>query len=240
MLVMGSPQFVLQDDLTLGGAVSSMLEPRPMSSPLDSNLLDLSEFDLDPAIEDTLTRLCTIFRDVKTSTNMSTTDLHDLACNSLHKLLASPHPDVNGPRSISNGIRYGIACYMFILNGPTYYSHAEILNKLVLHLKLHLESLISSAALHDPMCVWLVSIGMVASTGTEQNEWFIIQSAALLALLGLRTWQDVECRLKSVLYLENRCGSMFRRAWEQIMAPKPSLLGGIVCRELADVASIPH
>jgi len=52
---------------------------------------------------------------------------------------------------------------------------------------------------------------MVASTGTEEHEWFV-QAAATI---GLRSWGVVAAHLARVLWFDNVINSIFQQAWEQ-------------------------
>ncbi|KAM7198117.1 hypothetical protein V8F33_005175 [Rhypophila sp. PSN 637] len=113
------------------------------------------------------------------------------------------------PSPISECIRYAMTIYMFITQGPTYYSHHVILNtvmgKFIEHLKqLHTKSLAEEATasetsspnhtnqytqrriLRDPLDTWLIAIGLVAATGTPHYQWFVdrgIENAASLLVL---------------------------------------------------------
>ena len=233
MLVMGSPQFPVQDEFGLGNGISPIAEWKFTAVPINLNpdLLEMSEFGLDITVEDTITRLRVIFgqsevSDLQNASKiLSTTDLHDLTCYTLHRLLLLPSPAQVGstPAVISECIRYGISLYMFIIHGPTYYSHDEILNSLVLQFKLHLELFILFIGLHDPLSVWLFSVGMVASLNTGQSQWFVGQATAISATCNIRCWKDVRTRLQRVLWLEVGRGAGFREEWEKILVLDASI-----------------
>ncbi len=225
MLVMGAPQFQTQDDF----GSSHKIAPIPQWGSIsrlgdqDSLLNKLNHLNLDPEIEDTLARLriisCryTFTKLQSTGTCLNTTDLHDLACFVLHKLLPFSSGGSILP-NISDCIRYAISAYMFIIHGPTYYSHLGILNKLIIQLKYHLESMISPPISYFELSVWFFSIGMVASIGTKEYEWFVARATEMSVLADLHCWEDVEPLLESVLWIENGCVIMFRQAWTEIFS----------------------
>lgn len=233
MLVIGLPQFQTQDDFGLGDGINPIpqwyCDPLKASSTPDR--LDLSDIGLDLEVENIFIRLRIIFDQSDTpqlqgaSNSMSTNDLLDLACFVLHRLLLLPSPSgiEDGSRTaiMSECIRYATAIYMFITHGPTYYSHAEILNSLVVRLKYFLEDLRPSLGFPDALDIWLISVGMVTSTGTDQSGWFSDEMEVLSAVLGLHCWEDVKFHLQSVLCLDAMCDELFRQPWEKAFASDP-------------------
>jgi hypothetical protein len=222
MLVIGSPQFETQDDFGQGDGVYAI--PRWTCDldqiHLDPGLIDLSDLDL--TVRNIFVRLRGIFSQSKApdmlemSTVLSTTDLHDLTLFALHRLLCLP-PFANidhRSAALSESMRYGASIYMFIVHGPTYYSHAVILNSLLVQLRYHLGPLISSDSLHHSLLLWLLSVGNVASVGTNESDWFRGQATGVSAVLGIRCWEDVEVHLKRVLYLQPGCRVLFQQIWE--------------------------
>lgn len=150
------------------------------------------------------------------------------------------------PLPISECIRYAMTIYMFITQGPTYYSHHVILNTLtgrfIEHLK-HLDSdnsapttlpdtdepqpqLSIRRTLRDPIDVWLVAIGLVAATGTQHYQWFIdwgretILSLLLLERRNHFNWEeDILPRIKRILWLEKpKAEDVFKPHWEGILS----------------------
>lgn len=229
MLVTGSPQFEAQDNFGGGNGVCAIHQWQCSFSmeSSGSNLLDLDALCLDPVLKNILIRLRSIFGQCKMSgdkVTLSTTDLHDLTCFILHRLLHLPHFTSVDSQSATTSecLRYGAAIYMFLIHGPTYYSHANILNSLVLQLKHHLDSLISSDGSQESLLLWVLSVGNVASIGTNERPWFRGQAAAVSAALGIRCWEDVEVHLKRVLWLESRCRLLFKQTWEDIVASSSS------------------
>jgi hypothetical protein len=226
MLVMGSPQFLTQDDFGVGNGISTIKQWQcisPQELP-DPDILKLGDLGLNPGLQNIITRLRIIFGQSRmpdlqnTPQILSTTDLHDLTCFVLHRLLLLPSPIETGSQSaiISECIRYATSIYMFIIHGPTYYSHAAMLNSLVIQLEYHVGSLISCIGLQDPLITWLLSVGTVASMGTDNSKFFTDQAITLLTVVDLQCWEHVRVRLESVLWLDSRCGWLFRQAWEEL------------------------
>lgn len=224
MLVMGFPQFQTQDDFGQGDGISAIPQWYCESAQVQPHLssLDFTILDLDPAIENILIRLRMIFQYLGDSQNpsasLSTTDLHDLTCFVLHRLLLLPPTIDNDPQSaaLSNCLRCATSIYMLVIHGPTYFPHTAMLRSLLLQLKHHFSSLILPAELQDPLSVWILSVGMVGSLGTGENSWFLEQSSALSATLGFQSWEDAKLRLESVLWLDAGSGNLFRQIWEGI------------------------
>jgi hypothetical protein len=227
MLVMGSPQFQIQDDFGFGDGTPPLNSMQPSQHQL-SDLLEFADLGLDPTVEDTLIRLRVIFSqhersnlDGASETLTITTELHELACFVLHKLLTLPFHNP-GPKSASECIRYATCIYMFIIHGPTYYSHATILSNLVLQLRDHLEIFLSSSHHQYPLNLWLLSVGLVGSLGIESHQWFADQTAAQSEILGIKSWDYVKSALQSVLWYDTKYTKMFRQAWVQIIESSPS------------------
>jgi hypothetical protein len=112
---------------------------------------------------------------------------------------------------------------MFIIHGPTYYSHANILNALVLKLEYHLGSLLSFVERQDSLFVWFLSIGAVASIGTNESQWFRGRAAAISIVLGLRCWDDVKAHLERILWLKTTAQFLFQQIWEEVITSNSSL-----------------
>lgn len=224
MLVTGVPQFGTQNDFGEGDGVSAIPQWQcqfPMVNQ-NPNLLDIDTLGLDPILRNTFNRLRSVFCGFQASENpviLSTTDLHDLTCFILHRLLSMPNLDAPLP-NISECLRYGVSLYMFITHGPTYYSHVCILNTLVLQLEYHLCSLLSFVEGQESLVVWLLSVGAVASIGTSESKWFRERAAKVSTALGIQYWDHVETHLKKVLWLERTNEDLFQQIWEEIMTSK--------------------
>ena len=92
-----------------------------------------------------------------------------------------------------------------------------LLKDLVLKLKYYLTSIPSFTGLPDALHIWLFSMGMAASIGTEENEWFVSQCSAISGQMGIHSWEKVNKLLKEVLWLEGMSAEIFHQAWEQIL-----------------------
>jgi hypothetical protein len=228
---MGRPEFETQDDVGIGDGIPPIPEWQ-----LDSTALldDLSEFtiDVDYAVRNVFIRLRNVFQRAQ-RIPFPTTRLHDLTCFVVHRLLLSAS-DTTNPRSspITECIRYAIVLYMFIIQGPTYYSHAVILNTMVTRFMAHLKQLESTPRVYGSLDVWLLAIGMVTSTGTTHNPWFMETARAMAASLQLANCNDALIRIKSVLWLGTLRGEdIFRPHWDAILSPanQPGLPDFTVC-----------
>jgi hypothetical protein len=225
MLVMGSPQFQTQDDSGLGDGICSIPQWQNSSddSQYDANMLNLESLDIQPALQNILIRLRKIFRQPtmtdspKITTILSASDLHDLTCFVIHRLLLLPTPiRMNSrPASLSESLRYAICIYMFVIHGPTYFPHTSILQSLVLQLKYRL-SLALSSSVQNQLSVWLVTAGMAGSLTPSESRWFMDQALDLCATLKLQSWEDTKLCLESVLWLDIGSGDVFRQAWEGV------------------------
>ncbi|PMD59819.1 uncharacterized protein K444DRAFT_401091 [Hyaloscypha bicolor E] len=219
LLVSGSPQFETQDDFGEGNGICAIQQwQRPFSSECnDPNLLDFDALGLDPALCNIVNRLRCILHDLAI---LSVTDLHDLTCFTLHRLMSlPPHTGVESQSpNISECLQYSISAYMLILQGATYYSHAHILNALVIQFQPHLGPLSSIGECQDSLLLWLLSVGAVASTGTNENYWFRGEAAAVSAALDIQCWGDVEAHLKRILWHETRSRDVFQQIWKEILA----------------------
>ena len=222
MVVTGSPQFESQDDYGRGSGVCGVQQwqcVHPMGS-FHRDVLDFGGLGIDHMLETTVNRIRSIFSALQTPDNpgvLSTTDLHDLTCFVLHRLL-SLHPFTDScSANISECLRYGASIYMFLVHGPTYYSHAAILHSLILRLKHNLDSLVSPDT-EDSLMLWLLSVGSAAGIGTSESQWFKQRMTAQCSKLDLRRWDDFKAHLKRVLWYEMRSQGPFQQMWEEMNA----------------------
>lgn len=216
LVVTGSPQFPVQDDAGCGNGLSPISQWR--SAPTEPEPLRDQAPDLDPQIHSILARLNQVVRESQTS-GLATTDLHDLSCYVIHKLLLLPCPTGHYSQStaISECIRHAMILYMFIIHGPTYFPHTAMMNGITPQLKTGLETLFATVRKHDEVLLWLISVGLVASIDTAEHYWFRTRAAESTLVLGLYTWEDVLAQMKAVLWLDTPLGSSFRRKWEEIL-----------------------
>ncbi|KAJ5904366.1 hypothetical protein N7504_006749 [Penicillium tannophilum] len=217
MLIMGHPQFDTQDDVGLGDGIPCTPEWQ-----LDPTALnDLSGFnniDVDYDVWNVFIRLRSV---LERSQRMpfSPTQLHDLTCFVVHRLLLStPNTENPQPSPITESLRYAIIIYMLIIQGPTYYSHAVIMNSMVTRFVECFKQLESAPRVYDSLDVWFISIGLLTSTGTPNYEWFIEKAQVVSASLQLNDFDDALVQIKSVLWLETPQGDEnFRSHWDHVL-----------------------
>ncbi|KAF7589268.1 hypothetical protein BBP40_004526 [Aspergillus hancockii] len=220
MLVMGHPQFETQDDVGIGDGIPPIPEWQMDSITLYDDLSDLCSVEVDYAVKNVFIRLRNAFQRAQ-QMPFPTTRLHDLTCFVVHRLLLTAYP----PSSpTTECIRYAIILYMFITQGPTYYSHAVILSMIVTRFIEHLKQLESTPRGYGSLDVWLLAIGMVSSTGTSHYQWFMERAQTLVASMQLEGWNDALFHIKSVLWLETLQGeNIFRPHWDVILDGEPFL-----------------
>ncbi|KAL1604894.1 hypothetical protein SLS60_004434 [Paraconiothyrium brasiliense] len=216
MLIMRQPQFSAQDDFGTGSGIPPIPEWQLDSFATAEDAWYLSEGTCDATTRNVFKRLQNVFRQVNNS-SLPPTRLHDLASFVIHRLLsATPALQTDLPASISECIRYALISYMFIVQGPTYYSHAVILQDIVNRYIIHLEQIESDFRVYGAMYVWLHAIGLVAATGTPSYQWFASRTRTVAASMALTGWEDVFARIESVLWLDIPHGeSMFRPHWDE-------------------------
>lgn len=213
MLIMGCPQFETQDDIGIGDGIPPIPEWQLDPIPFDDSL-KLRNLIVDKVVWNVFIRLRNVFQRAR-QIPFSNTQLHDLTCFVVHRLLLST-PSISDPLSspMAECLRYGIILYMFIIHGPTYYSHAFILDTMVTRLTERLKQLDSTPNAFD---VWLLSVGMVAASGTGNYQCFMERSSSLASSLHLSDWSDVLSCVKSILWLETLQGEhLFGPHWQPI------------------------
>ncbi|KAK8034923.1 hypothetical protein PG993_009918 [Apiospora rasikravindrae] len=216
LVVTGSPQFPVQDDDGCGDGLSPI--PQWRSTPIEPEPLSIQVPDLETQTKSILARLNQVVRESQTS-GLSTTDLHDLTCYVIHRLLLLPclTDQYSQSTTISECIRHAMILYMFIIHGPTYFPHTAMMNGITLQLRNGLEVLFATGREYDEVLLWLVSVGLVASVDTTEHRWFRTRAAQSTLLLGLYTWEDVLAQMRVVLWLDTPLGSSFWRKWEEIL-----------------------
>lgn len=185
---------------------------------LPDRISELSNLDIDYSVWNVFIRLLNAFQRAQ-YTPFPPARLHDLTCFVVHRLLFSA-PDLSSPQSspVSECIRYAIILYMFTIQGPTYYSHAVILNMIVGRFMEHLTRLYPTPHEHGSLYLWLFSNGLVASSGTPLYRWFMERAGALAAELQMRSWDEVLIRIKSILWLQTaRAEGIFQLHWDAIL-----------------------
>lgn len=218
MLILGQPQFETQDDVGIGDGIPPIPEWQLDSTALYDDLSELTSTDVDYAVMNVFIRLRNVFQRAQQIPFLPTR-LHDLTCFVVHRLLLSAS-DMANPQSspITECIRYAIVLYMFIIQGPTYYSHAVIFNMTVTRFIEYLKQVESTPPhMSDSLAVWLLAIGLVASNSTTHYRWFIERARAMAASLQLASWNDAIVRIKAIMWLETLQGEdIFRPHWDLI------------------------
>ncbi|KAF2191369.1 hypothetical protein K469DRAFT_732760 [Zopfia rhizophila CBS 207.26] len=211
LIVMQSPQFPTQKDSGVGDGIAPISQWHEAATSLrDPVPPPLDNLDLDPAIGEILFRLRNLFHEPRRF-DLSNTDLHDLTCFVLHRLLLwspqSTHRDISPAPAISECVRYAVALYMLIIHGPTYFSHARLQYNTTLQLRAHLEGSLASLLLsYGSLALWLLSVGMVASDGTPECHWFTTQAGTAIS-----SFVSIWLKTQQAEYL-------FRQRWEEVWA----------------------
>ena len=227
MLIMGHPQFPTQNDAGIGDGIPPISEWQLDPATLNDDLPELNNVNLDYEVRNVLIRLQNAFQRAQ-QIPFPTTRLHDLTCFVVHRLLLSA-PDTTNDEPllspINECIRYAIILYMFIIQGPTYYSHAVIFNTILTQFMEQLKQLQLTAQMYDSVDVWLLSVGMVASTGTLHYQWLLEKAQGVAASLPLENWNNVLTRIKDVLWLDTlQAECIFRSHWDAILSPSTGSL----------------
>ena len=216
MVVTQLPQFKTQDDCSSDDGIA----PIPQWHEASNNLHDLNMPLLDPHIGDVFSRLHNLF-DSRQYT-LSSTDLHDLTCYVVHRLLHwSPQhqpDDMPSDLSTSGIVRYGMILYMLIIQGPTYFSHASLQYAIALKLQAQMEhSWLTMLCNHGSLALWLLSVGMIASEGTPEEQWFIEQTRVAAMALSLNFPDEFELHLREIIWLDSPiAASLFQQRWLNI------------------------
>ncbi|KAF7563648.1 hypothetical protein G7046_g439 [Stylonectria norvegica] len=237
MLVMGHPQFETQNDLGIGDGIPPIPEWQLDSATLDADFSALGIADIDPEVRNVFVRLRHVFRRAK-MIPLPATRLHDLTCFVVHRLLLSADHSVSlGSTSITDCLRYAMVLYMIIVHGPTYYSHAVFVDTLVVRFTRHLDQMHSASRFYElnqvagaleaatttphvygSLDIWLLTIGMVATTGTIHYQSCFERAREIALSQELETWCDVLARIKCILWLEmNHSEEIFRPHWDAIL-----------------------
>ena len=219
MLIMGHPQFETQDDMGIGDGIPPVPEWQLDSTARYDDLSELIGNDIDYTVENVFIRLRNVFLRAE-HIPLPTTRLHDLTCFVVHRLLLSTSETSDSQSSATTEcVRYAIILYMFTIQGPTYYSHAVILEMIVNRFVRHLQRLEVSLRVYERRDFWLLAIGMVASSGTANYQWFVERALTLAASSTLDNGDDVIADIRSVLWLNiPQFENVFRSHWDPIFS----------------------
>ncbi|OBT65849.1 hypothetical protein VE03_05456 [Pseudogymnoascus sp. 23342-1-I1] len=219
LLVTGGPQFQTQDDFGSGNGIDPTVQWQLASMAPDVEEGILDNLDLDHAVRSILARLRNIFHQPQLS-NLTTTELHDLTCFVVHKLLLLPPLSPAHPMqsSTSECLRYALVLYMLTIHGTTYYSHHHLVNTILLQLKGYYVALSHANYTHGSLEIWVSSVGMLASTSTTDYQWFMDQACVAAVALSLHTWDNVLTHLQSILWVRTQQEGVLREKWEEIIS----------------------
>ncbi|KAJ6013471.1 hypothetical protein N7540_008062 [Penicillium herquei] len=220
MLIMGHPQFNTQDDVGFGDGIPCIPEWQLDPTTLD-DLSELNDIEVDYAVWNVFIRLRNILHRTQ-RIPITSTQLHDLTCFVIHRLLLSAPTSIHLPTSpITESLRYAIIIYMLLIQGPTYYSHAVIMNTMVTRFIEYFKQLESTPRLYDSLDIWLITVGLMSAAGTSHHQWFVEKAQFISASLELDNFDDVLVHMKSVLWFETPQGQeleMVRPHWNAIYA----------------------
>ncbi|KAK4157558.1 hypothetical protein C8A00DRAFT_29561 [Chaetomidium leptoderma] len=220
MLIMGHPQFQTQDDAGGGHGIPPTPEWQLDPTALQAGLPELDGAEIDCEVRNVFTRLRNAFHR-RRRLPLPSARLHDLTCFVIHRLLhpASGTTEQQQSSSLTESLRCAIILYMFIIQGPTYFSHAVIFHQFLTRLVAHLKEMESTQDItYDSIHVWFLAVGMVSSTGTPHYPWFMERARAATASLQLSSWDNVLVHIKSVLWLETVHGEdIFRPHWDALL-----------------------
>lgn len=216
MLILGHPQFPVQDDGGTGEGIPPIAEWLLCSGGLEDDTIPELNWIIDnDTVRTALVRLRYVFRRAEAEP-FSGTKIHDLALFVTHRLLLSA-PDTEDLNSspVSECIRYALILYMFMIQGPTYYSHLVIQSSILTKFTVHLEHLESISHEYDSLDIWLLMIGMVASAGTPNYSDFTRKTRDACDYLKLTDFYDVLTYMKSICWLgDTRGEELLRTHWD--------------------------
>jgi hypothetical protein len=217
MLITGIPQFETQDDFGTERGIASIpqwyLEP-PIRRSYPSSLKALMT---DETVCNAFIRLRNVFERAQ-DVPLSTTQLHDLTCFVIHRLLPSASGStITFASPLTECMCYGIILYMLIIHGTTYYPHTFMLDQVLTRFETQLELLETDFRAHDSLSVWLLTIGMAASIGTEHYHQLAGRARVVAASLELSGWNEVTTHIENVLWLKtSQDEQRFRPHWDNI------------------------
>lgn len=216
MLIKRHPQFETQDDFGTGSGIPPIPEWQPDPAAQVDDVWYLGQDYCDPITKNVFKRLDHVFRQAN-RTSLLPTRLHDLASFVIHRLLAfTADAHASSPAPYSECIRYALVAYMFILQGPTYYSHAVILQDVITRYIISLEQLESEMRVYNELDLWLHAVGLVASAGTADYSWFAGRTMIITSSMAFNECEDLITRVKNVLWLNIPNGeTMFRHHWDE-------------------------
>ncbi|KAJ5082314.1 hypothetical protein N7532_011357 [Penicillium argentinense] len=204
LLVMGHPQFETQDDAGMGDGIPPISEWQIESVATPNNntneVIDVNVV-VDYEVMNIFIRLRNVFERTR-RVPFTATQLHDLTCFVVHRLLSSSHEEFDTYSSVTTQcLQYALVIYMFSVQGPTYYTHAVILDSTIAKFMRNLQRLENISQGCGTLTVWFLAVGMIASVGTAYYGWFTEAARAMAISLHIEDSTDALVRIKSVLWL---------------------------------------
>ncbi|KHN97423.1 uncharacterized protein MAM_04438 [Metarhizium album ARSEF 1941] len=216
MLVTRQPQFGINDHVE-GHGISPDLQWQLASANLDPGSFGICCREIDPSVRDVLARLRHIFHHGKVTI---TTELHDLTCFVIHKLLSPLESSCDGIQeynhAVSLSLRHALVLYLLIIRRTTYYSHAHMAALLAKRLRGHLQDLPPHDGGLDSMKIWAISMGMVSSLDLIDRQ-FASEARSARSSSGLSCWNHVLTHLESILWLNIQQDNLFLSGWQEIL-----------------------
>jgi hypothetical protein len=214
MIISDVPIFSAQAEFGADDGIPPIPQWFELSQDVYSALF-VDELELDPAIHDVVWRLRNIFHSAQCF-DLPTTDLHDLTCYVLHKLLA-PRDD-SLVSATSECLRFALALYMLIIHGPTYFTHARLQRTMTLRLQAELRKALAALLFaHPSLAVWILSIGLVVSRDTPESHWFTEQARTAAVTLELLSWNQILNHLFEVLWFPSlHAETLVRLRWDMV------------------------
>jgi hypothetical protein len=92
-----------------------------------------------------------------------------------------------------------------------------MLDQILRRFETQLQTLETELRTYDSLSVWLLTIGMAASTGTEHYHQLSGRARVVAASLQLSGWHEVTVHIESVLWLKtSQDEQLFRPHWDNI------------------------
>ncbi|KAH6626735.1 hypothetical protein B0J18DRAFT_396003 [Chaetomium sp. MPI-SDFR-AT-0129] len=221
MLIMGSPQFGTQDDTGTGPGIPPIPEWQLGSAAASEGLLEFGNLGIAPEIRNIFLRLRAVFKRAE-QIPFTSTRLHDLTCFVIHRLLPPASGTTNDSSPLTECVRYATILYMFIIHGPTYFTHAVIFSR-ILHQFIFFLGEEESLESYPRLRLWFFGIGLVAAAGTPHYPALAQTARATAAAMGLGEWDDVFTQIREVLWLQTpQSVATFRSHWDVIFQPAES------------------
>ena len=230
MLVTEAPQFPLIAE----PSIESNLSTEELFA---TNIWGLSDNDhvhaaIEPEILETFALIQTFFARKQLKPQRSVA-LHDVTGFIVQKLLlCTPLTNLGkdmdvalskSPSPLSKCFSFSLALYMLFVHGRTYYSHADLAQRLAAEVREHWALTLQQSWCYTTFNIlrpWILSVSLVAVEKPSNYEWFQEEARNAADALGLSTWEDVLLHLERVLWWSSlECSEFVRQSWLDILQP---------------------